>query len=225
MTMSPNPSIGEALPMIVLGAGGHARSVVDSIQRAADYRVVAMVGAGSEEGSYRGIPILSGDECLVRLKERGVSAAHVGIGYLGEGALRRKLVGQLLGLGFELPPVVDPTAILAEDASVGAGAFLGKRAVVNVGACIGAQCIINTAAVVEHDSTIGEFSHLAPGAVVCGGCRIGADSFIGAHATIIHSVSVGRGCTVGAGSVVLDDVRTETTIAGVPAHAIETGSA
>ena len=176
MTMSPNPSIGEALPMIVLGAGGHARSVVDSIQRAADYRVVAMVGAGSEEG-------------------------------------------------FELPPVVDPTAILAEDASVGAGAFLGKRAVVNVGACIGAQCIINTAAVVEHDSTIGEFSHLAPGAVVCGGCRIGADSFIGAHATIIPSVSVGRGCTVGAGSVVLDDVRPETTIAGVPAHAIETGSA
>lgn len=85
-----------------------------------------------------------------------------------------------------LPNIVDPSAVIADDAVMGEGIFVGKRAVVNAAAHIGDLCIINTGAIVEHDCDVGNYSHISVGSVLCGGVRVGQRTLIGANATVIQ---------------------------------------
>lgn len=202
--------------IILVGAGGHARSVADSVIRSGEYSITGFIDhhAGA---SFDDIKVIGDDASLERLARR-IGYAHVAIGYLGGASPRRPLCDRLQDLGYRLPVIVDPSAVVAQSASIGSGSFVGKVAVVNACAQIGDAAIINTGSIVEHDAIVGSFSHVAPGAILCGGASVGADSFVGAHATILPGISVGDGCIVGAGAVVTKSVADGVMIAGVPAH-------
>lgn len=189
--------------IILLGTGGHARSVVDSIEAGGKYRIAGLLDKEIKAGdSYRDYRVLGTDDLLEDIFKSGIRNAFVSIGYLGIGDVRNRLYERLKSTGFILPDVVDPTSVIAGDVELGEGVFVGKNAVINANAKIENMCIINTAAVIEHDCNIGQFSHVAVGAVVCGGARIGKASLIGANATVIQERIIGNNCIVGAGAVV-----------------------
>lgn len=199
--------------LVVVGAGGHARSVVDSALATGKFDIVGFVDPVPCE--YRGICTLGDDTVLPELKALGVDYAFVGLGFLGQTHHREKVVEGLLRIGFTLPSIIDPSAVLAEDALVGAGSFIGKGAVVNAGACVDENVIINTAAIVEHDCWVGSYSHVSVNATLCGGVKVGSATMIGASATIIQGVVIGSNSVIGAGSTVLADVPSNKTIVGI----------
>ena len=200
--------------IVLVGAGGHARSVVDSIEGAGELRITGFVD-NDPSCEYRGYRVVGSDEDLPSLLEGGIALAAVCVGFLGAGDTRARLADKLREIGFALPAVVDPSAAVAKDALVGEGAFIGKCAAVNSSARIGGLAIVNSGAVVEHDCAIGECSHVSVNAAVCGGSSIGSRTLVGAGATVIQGVRVGNGCTVGAGAVVLADVPDGSTVVGV----------
>lgn len=186
--------------IILLGIGGHAHSVVDSIERAGKYHIVGFLDLEEKKGiAYRGYKVLDVDSQMEQYFRNGVGNAFVSIGYMGKGRLREELYSALQKTGYNIPNIVDPSAVVAEDAVMGKGIFVGKRAVVNAAAHIGDLCIINTGAIVEHDCDVGSFSHVSVGSVLCGGVRVGQRTLIGANATIIQERVIGNGCIVGAG--------------------------
>lgn len=169
--------------ILIVGYGGHAKSIIDSIERQCKYRIVGYVDIESKDTPY---PYLGTDAELQKIYNMGIENAVVGIGYMGKGNVREKLYKKLKEIGFSLPIIIDSSAIVSDKVSIGEGTFVGKGAVVNAEAVVGKMVIINTKAVIEHECKIGDFCHVAVSAVLCGQVEVEASAFIGANATIIQ---------------------------------------
>lgn len=193
--------------IILLGSGGHARSVVDVIESMDAYDIYGFVDE-AEKGSsvYRGYKMIGHDDNLQEIYDLGIRYAFVCVGYLGQGRVRDGLYRRLKQIGFELPVLIDPTAVLARDARVGEGTFIGKKVVINSKAAVGKMAIINTSAVVEHDCKIGDYCHISVNSTLCGEVHIEDRSFVGAGATVIQKIRVGKDCVIGAGSIVVHNL-------------------
>ena len=202
--------------IVLLGIGGHAKGVVDSIEQLGEYQIVGFLDdAEKKDCSYRGYQVIGNDDILERLRKEGLSYAFPTVGYMGRDKTRNLLYEKLIHTGFHIPNIIDPTAILAADAELAAeGVYIGKRAVVGAGSSIGRMAIVNTGAIIEHDCAVGAFSHIAVGAVVCGESFIGDNAFIGAGATIIQGISVGKETIVGAGVAVIKNVPAQRIVYG-----------
>ena len=193
--------------ILILGMGGHAKSIIDAIERENKYEIAGyVVNECIDKVCDKKYPVLGKDDDLSELFQQGIHNAAVGVGFLGESNLRKRLYKKLKDIGYNLPVICDPTAIIASDVSVGDGTFIGKGAILNRDSQIGKMCIINTAAIVEHDCQVGDFSHISVGTVLCGNVLVGTASFIGANATVIQGRMVENGCIVGAGEVIRKNV-------------------
>lgn len=192
--------------IILLGTGGHAHSVVDSIEQGEKYRIIGFLDRDEMRGkAYRDYPVLGVDADMERYYEKGVRNAFVTIGFMGHGDIRERLYRQLKDIGYRLPNIIDNTAIVSENAKLGEGIFVGKKTAINAEAEIGDMSIINTGAVIEHDCIVEEFSHISVGSVLCGSVHIGKASLVGANAVVIQGKKIGRHCIVAAGTVVRKD--------------------
>lgn len=169
--------------IVIVGYGGHAKSVADCIKRIGSYQIVGYTDLEEQTSEFK---YLGTDDNLQSIFDNGVKKAVVGVGYLGKGKLRQRLYTRLKEIGFELPVIIDPSAVVSDTAKIGEGTVIGKCAVVNSEACIGKMTIINTKSLVEHECIIEDFSHIAVGAVLCGQVKIGEAAFVGASATIIQ---------------------------------------
>lgn len=202
------------IDMVIVGFGGHAKSVADSLVKSGKYRIAGYTDVADRNTQYR---YFGTDDVLADLFEKGIRDAAIGVGYLGGSDTRDNIVSRLKQIGYHLPSIIDPTASLAEDAVIGEGTFVGKNAVVNANARVGNYGIINSGAIVEHDCVIGDYCHVAIGVAVCGEAVIGDHTLIGANATVLQCRKVGNHCVIGAGSTVLADVKDHTKCFGIVA--------
>lgn len=194
--------------IILLGLGGHAHSVVDSIEQAGKYNIIGFLDTEEmHEKKFRDYYVLDTDGALKKYFDKGIKNAFVTIGFMGHGTVRNHLYKQLKCIGYTVPNIIDRTAVVSENAELEEGTFIGKNVVVNANAQIRKMCIINTGAIVEHDCIIGEFSHIAVGSVLCGGVSIGEQTLIGANATVIQERKIGNHCIIGAGTIVTRDIQ------------------
>ena len=208
--------------LLLVGGGGHCRSVLDCVLRSGAYDAVGIVERdGAPETAVLGVPVVGHDADLPRLRSEGWQSAAVTLGSVGDPSRRRALFEQLKALGFALPVLTDPSAVVSAHAEISEGVFLGKRTVVNAGVEIGACAIVNTGAVVEHDCRIGAFCHISPDAVLCGAVEVEENAHVGAGAVVIQGVRIGRGAIVGAGAVILHDVPAGCAVVGNPGRILE----
>ncbi|HUE85070.1 MAG TPA: acetyltransferase [Vicinamibacterales bacterium] len=204
--------------VVVLGAGGHARVVIDILMRAGLYELRGLLDPCPRVATVDGVPVLGGDDLLPVLRERGVTLAIVGVGSTAGGTEREAIFANARAAGFDFVNAVHPSATVAQTVVLGCGVAVMAGAVINPGATIGDNVIVNTGAVVEHDCKIGAHAQVAPRAVLCGGVRVGEGAHVGAGATVRQGVTIGAGATVGAGAVVLGDVAAGALVFGVPAR-------
>ncbi len=194
--------------IVILGMGGHAESLVDILERQREYEIAGyVVNDQTLKNAGCSYPILGNDGDLERIYQSGITNAAVGIGYLGKSDIRERLWTTLKRIGFRLPIICDPSAILSKSARIGEGSFIGKGAILNVNASVGKMCIINTGAIVEHDCQVGDFSHISVGTVLCGEVTVGRSVLVGANTTVIQCKSIGDGSTIGAGTTVRRNVK------------------
>lgn len=205
--------------IVVFGAGGHAKVVVDVLAQMKCYKVVALLDDSAElHGTRRwGFPVWGGREQFPALRKRGVSGLIVG---LGDNRLRQSVYEEAAKTGVKLITAVHPSVHLGGRVTIGAGSLLVAGTVINVDAVIGENVIINTGATVDHDCRIGAHAHLSPGVHLAGGVTIGELAHVGIGAVVLPNVQVGRACIVGAGAVVRDSVPDGAVVAGNPAQLI-----
>jgi sugar O-acyltransferase (sialic acid O-acetyltransferase NeuD family) len=185
--------------LVLVGAGGHARSCIDVIEQEGIYVIGGLVGLSQEVGSeHFGYKVLTADSGLALLAKR-FPYALIAVGQIDSAELRIRLYEQYLAAGFIFPTIISSTAYVSTRSTIGAGTIVMQGAVINAGAVIGRNCIINSRALIEHDSQVADHCHISTGAILNGDTIIGAQSFIGSGAIIKEGVSVGAGSMIGMG--------------------------
>lgn len=196
--------------IVLLGCGGHAKSVIDSIEAAGCYQIAGMVNRDSGGFSYRGYSVIGCDDDLPQIFQSGTHRAFICVGFMGKSHLRQQLYRRLRDIGYTLPVIRDPTSIIASDAAIDEGTFVGKRAVVNANAVIGKNVILNTGALVEHDCRVGDYTHIAVSATLCGNVSVGENCFVGAGSVILQGIRLAEDGIIGAGSTIRGDTAAGT---------------
>ena len=202
-------------PIVIWGAGGHARVVAEALTgrdiagHVSAHRSDPNPIIGPYLGSDQGLDALAADYDVV-----------VGFAFVDAAgaAARRDAVRR--ADSWNLISVVHPQAEVSPTALINAGAVVCTRAIVGTQASIGRAAVINTGAIVDHDTTIGVNCHIGPGAVLSGGVTVGPNTLVGVGATVIQGVTIGANAVIGAGAVVVDDVADNETTVAAPARTI-----
>jgi UDP-perosamine 4-acetyltransferase len=210
--------------IIGLGAGGHAKVVIDVLRATPAIEIIGLLDprADLHGTSVAGVPVIGDDRLVPTLAANGVSAAFIGVGGAGSMRTRRSLYELAGRHALDVVAAIHERAIVSALATVGHGATIFAGAIVNAAAVLGANVLINTAAVVEHDVVLGNHVHIASGARLGGGVRVEQSAFIGMGAVVRQGIKVGAFALVGAGAVVVDDVPERAVVVGVPARVIRT---
>jgi|TARA_Y100000034_G_scaffold13762_1_gene14351 sugar O-acyltransferase (sialic acid O-acetyltransferase NeuD family) len=198
--------------IILVGAGGHARSCIDVIELSGQYKIAGLVEKDNKDGQENlGYPILGSDDDLRVLRQK-YSHAFVTVGQIKSPETRIILFQRLQELDYQFPVIVSPRAYVSKNAQISKGTIVLHDAMVNANAKVGKNCIINNKALIEHDALIGDHCHIATGAIVNGKVAVGNESFIGSGAVTKQSISIGNNCVIGAGVVVKIDLEPDQVI-------------
>lgn len=214
-------------PIVIIGAGGHARDILDVFEAhratSLDFEVLGFVveRAYFQPGSIvNGLPIMGDFDWLT---ER-LGSVEVVCG-VGEPRLRRRLTQLLLSHGARFASVVHPSSTLTRRVHLSEGTIVGAGVVMTSNVRVGAHAHVNIGCTLAHDVEIGDFAMIAPGAHLSGNVRIGTGTTVGTGATIIEKVSVGAWSIIGAGSSVIRDVPNDVTVVGCPGRIVKTRKA
>ena len=142
--------------IIIIGAGGYSKSVIDSLDKE-KYRVAGFIDENTEKKSHLGFPVLASSIEGLKM-QKGDFVFFVAI---GNNKKRKKWFDELEKRNLEVISVVDKTAIVSKGAKVGKGCFIGKMAIVNNGSVVGDNCVVNTRSLVEHGCRVSSHVKMA----------------------------------------------------------------
>jgi sugar O-acyltransferase (sialic acid O-acetyltransferase NeuD family) len=199
--------------IILIGAGGHARVVLDTL---------LLSGVAPERIAVRDARA-GGSVLMLTATAPEIDASMAGAAFhiaIGNAEVRERLFAAAIEAGGTPLTIVHPRATVSPFATLERGSFVAASAVVAPGASVGEGVIVNHGAIVDHDCAVGDFAHIAPNATLGGAARVGARSLIGAGAAVLPAVAIGMDTIVGAGSVVTLGIAGGTWI-GAPARRVK----
>lgn len=199
--MPTNPSL------VLIGAGGHARSCIDVVELQDRYRIQGLVGKLSEVGTkISGHSVIGSGRNLIDIA-RSVEYALVAVGQITNVEERLRLIADVKAAGFKFAIIVSPLAYVSPTASLGMGTIVMHHALINANASIGENCIINSKSLIEHDVTVGDCCHISTGAVLNGSVTIGARTFVGSGSTVKEGVAICDDSVVGMATVLKEHLQ------------------
>jgi len=199
-------------PILLVGAGGHAKSCIDVIEQEGRFSIEGLIGLENEVGNQiLGYPVVGTDKNFPTLLQNNKNIL-ITIGQIKSPELRINLYEQLKKYNCNFPTVVSPSAYISKHAVLGEGTIVMHGAIINAGAVVGDNCIINSQALIEHDVTISAHCHIATAVAINGGVNIGQGTFIGSNSSIRQNISIEENSLIGMGQQVLSDCTAGTQI-------------
>ena len=213
---SPTP----ALPVIVVGAAGHACVLIDAL-RLMGARVL---GCSSNEavrpsGLPQDVDFLGDEEAILDRTPASVYLVN-GLGSIASTGRRRALYERFKSEGYRFAQVVHPAAVIASEVDLGEGAQVMAGAVVQTGCRVGHNVLVGSGCTIDHDCIIDDHAHIAAGATLAGSVTVDSGAHVGTGATVIQGLSIGAGSLIAAGATVIEPVADHVAVAGSPAHVI-----
>jgi len=203
--------------ILLIGAGGHCRVVLDLLRHIKGYEVAGIIDLKENLGAKAfGVSVIGTDMDLPHFFKSGINYCFISIGSVGNPHVRIKIFNLAKKIGFVFPNLISSNAKVSSDVILGQGNYVAPGVIINAGASIGNNCIINTGAIAEHDCTLGDFVHLSPGVILSGGVTIGDCAHVGTGSVVIQNLKIGANAMVGAGSVVTKNVRKNMIVYGNP---------
>ena len=189
--------------IILIGGGGHCKSVIDVIEQEGQFEIAGIVDKSELLGSnILGYPVIGNDSDLDSLAKKHQHAL-ITVGQIGSPLLRIKLFTLAVRAGFALPSIVSPSAYVSRHSSIGNGTIVMHNAIVNASASIEDNCIINSKALIEHDCLISKHCHISTNVTINGGTTVKSGCFVGSGSTIKESIAISENSFIKAGSLVI----------------------
>ena len=192
--------------LILIGAGGHARSCIDVIERQDYFQIAGLVGLPEQlHTQHFGYSVIGVDSELPSLAKIH-RYALIAVGQIKTREQRIFFYQQAKQLGFQLPIIISPIAYVSPNATIGMGTIVMHGAIVNAGVSVGNNCIINSNALLEHDANVADHCHISTGAILNGNVSVGSGCFIGSGSVIKQGLTIGGSSLVGMGSTVRESL-------------------
>ena len=121
----------------------------------------------------------------------------------------------------EYATLIDPSAIVDKDVSVGEGCIICAGVICTVGIEIGRHTIINLNSTVGHNVKFGDYVTVAPNVSISGNIYLNSLVEVGTGAVLREKLEVGVGTIVGMGSVLTKNVDGNKVVVGNPARVIK----
>ncbi|MFY7811966.1 MAG: acetyltransferase, partial [Flavobacterium sp.] len=127
--------------IILLGAGGHCKAVIDVIEQENKYKILGLLDNLKNIGDkISGYSVLGNDELIdhfINLNKKFV----ITVGHVKSSNIRRKLSKKLpLAL---CPNIISPLSYISSHASIGMGNVFMHNSIINIDAKIGNHNIFN----------------------------------------------------------------------------------
>lgn len=197
--------------MILFGASGHCKSVID-IAESIGQEIHFIYDDNPSAAAVCHIPV-------AKFVEGFSSSLDTWIISIGDNSIRKKVHGRL---NAKYGLLIHRTASISTWASIGEGSVVMANVVVNSCSAIGRHCIINSGAIVEHDCQLEDFVHISPNVSLAGGVKVGEGTHIGIGACVLPEIKIGKWATIGAGAVIIQDVPDGEVVVGNPGRMIKT---
>jgi len=211
-----------SLPVIVIGGGGHAKVLIDSLL-GLPVKILGFTdcNAGNIYQTIRGIRVLGDDDIVLQYPADSIRLVN-GLGSTKSTSKRKEIFEYFKNRGYSFAAVIHPASVISRDVEISEGAQIMAGAIIQPGSYIGKNTIINTKVSVDHDCLIGDHVHLAPGVTLSGMVKVGSETHIGTGVTVIQGIHIGQNSLIAAGALVLKNVPAGTTAVGVPAQVLYT---
>ena len=189
--------------IILIGGGGHCKSVIDVIEKEGQFKIAGIVDKPEFLGSdILGYSVIGNDSDLGNLAKK-YQYALITVGQIKSPLLRIKLFELAEKSGFTLPSIISPRAYISKHAMVGKGVVIMHDVLINANAKIGDNCIINSKVLIEHDCSISKHCHISTNATINGGVTVKPGCFIGSGAITKESIIIAKNSFIKAGSLVV----------------------
>lgn len=209
-------------PLVILGAGGFAREILDVIDAInADKPRYDVLGFIVDEKYGRAGDVVNEKQILGGFSWFEKHTDVFAICGVGAPEVRRHMIRRVQNLGVKFAALIHPSVIMTRWTSLGDGVVITAGCILSNNIVISDHVHINPGSTIGHDVTIEAFVSLAPGALVSGNVTIHEGAYIGTGTNVIEKKTIGAWSIVGAGSTVIQDVPPNSTVVGVPARVIK----
>ncbi|ELR70617.1 Acetyltransferase (isoleucine patch superfamily) [Fulvivirga imtechensis AK7] len=198
----------------IYGAGGlgkEVKTIIDAINQAKP--VYDFLGYFDD--NVRGDHVIGGLADLNRWEEN----IHLVIG-IGAPEVKEQIISSITNSFIRYETLIHPGAEIGngDDVQIGVGTIVTAGCILTTDIEIGKHVLLNLNTTIGHDVVIGDFCSIMPGVNLAGAVKIKKSVLIGSGANIINAVCIGERAVVGAGAVVLKNVKSHSTVVGVPAR-------
>lgn len=150
-----NPAVG--LNLLILGAGSHGQEVREIAESLHIFQKIDFLDDDTNKleaiGSWEDYTGLKGNY-------------NVAIVAVGNEYTRKLWFAKLSEAGFIIPTLVHPSAIVSQNATIGAGTVICARATISSGAHVGSGCIISAGVALGRDESIADWTHIGTAGIV-----------------------------------------------------------
>ena len=206
--------------LIIIGARGFGREYCNSLKLYENYGKEFII-KGFLDDKVEALDVFSGyPPILSSVEEYEIEEDDIFTCALGDPIYRKKYVNIVKQKGGAFMTLIDSKSIIHPDAQIGEGVMISAFCSISANVTIGDFSTVQPFCNFGHDAIVGSFCAIESYSFM-GFSSIGNNVTLHTRSTILPHIKVGDNSIVGAGSVVLRNVKSNTTVFGVPAKKID----
>jgi len=202
--------------LVIIGAGGLSREVYDLAMECnslnPNFKIKGFLSDGPTNIHEMGYPPV-----LSNVSDYAIDESDIFFCAIGKVTDRKKTTEVILSKGGRFINLIHPSAIISQSATIGIGVAIKAFSSLASNVHLGNFVYLQSSVILGHDVKIDDYCHVNSFSFLAGYVHVEQLCTINAGAKIIQNVVIGSGSTVGIGSVVLNRVKNNTTVFGIPA--------
>jgi sugar O-acyltransferase (sialic acid O-acetyltransferase NeuD family) len=200
-------------PVIIIGAGGGAKMVIDAVRDSKEYVVVGLLDDNLVIGTeILGVPVVGRFNNVDSLLENSIYNFVIAFGVLENRKYRFELYLALKEKGCSFPNIIHPKAIVEKSVKMGEGNVVLAGSNIGSSVILGNLNYINNNALISHDCKFIDNIHIAPSAVLASSIRINSHTLVGMNATLYYGIQIGESTTILNGLIINCDIENDQVI-------------
>lgn len=203
--------------LLIIGARGFGREVYDLAIQCDGYNNEYIIKGFLDNDKNALENFQNYPDIVSSVEEYEIKKNDVFICALGSVIWKKKYAKIIINKGGKFISLIHPTVILNTNTKIGQGVIISYNVVISNDCTISDFVSIQGFTVLGHDTQIGKWSHISTFSFFGGYACVEKEVTIYTRASIMPHIKINQKATVGASSLVIKNVKSETSVFGVPA--------